>query len=368
LSDDEAKVALLRDAYDAFNQEGVRGFERLLAPEVELLERPRDAQHRRMDREAVLARLDEIGWSAWKVEPQEFLVFGDRVVVPVAETASNPDDGAPAERTRVHYWRMGAAGATRLEVHRKRADAINASVGYFALLERLHERLRPRTYVEIGVHMGRSLGRVRPGTVSVGIDPDPQIADATVEETAKVFRTTSDDFFREHDLRSELGGLPVDFAFIDGMHLFEYALRDFMNIERHCSPQSVVMFHDCYPRERAHAERQWQTVAWCGDVWKLIPCLREQRPDLNVHAIDVRPAGMGIITQVDPESSVLWDSYDEIEQRYLALDYDWVEEGQAERLARLEYDWALIEALLPPPFQERAGPDAAPLAADGKSR
>jgi hypothetical protein len=252
-------------------------------------------------------------------------------------------------------------------VHRKRADAINASVGYFALLERLHERLRPRTYVEIGVHMGRSLGRARPGTVSVGIDPDPQIADTTVEETAKVFRTTSDDFFREHDLRSELGGLPVDFAFIDGMHLFEYALRDFMNIERHCSPESVVMFHDCYPRERAHAEREWQTVAWCGDVWKLIPCLREQRPDLGVHAIDVRPAGMGIITHVDPESSVLWDSYDEIEERYLALDYDWVEEGQAERLARLEYDWALIEALLPPPFQERAGPGAAPLAADGKN-
>ena len=59
----------------------------------------------------------------------------------------------------------------------------------------------------------------------------------------------------------------MDFAFIDGMHLFEFALRDFMNLERHCTPQSVIMVHDCYPTEREHAEREPQTVAgaaMCG--------------------------------------------------------------------------------------------------------
>ena len=244
----------------------------------------------------------------------------------------NPPEGVDPERERAHYWKMGPAGAERLEVHRTRPNAVNAAVGYFALLERLHERLRPRTYVEIGVHLGRSLGRVPPGTKSIGIDPEPVIADPAVEEASKIFRVTSDDFFRDHDLRSELGGLPVDLAFIDGMHLFEFALRDFMNLERYCTARSVIMFHDCYPAKREHAEREWSdTVAWCGDVWKLIPCLREQRPDLNVAAIDVRPAGMGIITGLDPDSSVLSDSYDEIEARYRALDYDWVEAGKEER-------------------------------------
>jgi hypothetical protein len=249
---------------------------------------------------------------------------------------------------------MGADGAERLEVHVKRADAVNAAVGYFALLERIHERLRPRTYVEIGVHLGRSLGRVRPETRSVGIDPEPIISDPAIEQASKVFRTTSDDFFREHDLRAELGGLPVDLAFIDGMHLFEFVLRDFANLERHCTEQSVVLVHDCYPSKREHADREWKTVAWCGDVWKIIPCLREQRPALNVAAIDIRPAGMGVITNLDPESSVLHDSYDEIVARYMSLDYDWVEEAKAERLARIEHDWALIEALLPPAFEEPA--------------
>jgi hypothetical protein len=343
-----ANVTLLRDVYHSFNREGVRAFERALAPEVEFIARPQDMRHRRMARGDVLARMEELGWGAWRIEPEEFLEFGDRVVVPIRELDPDPPAGARADRSRAHYWKMGSGGADRLEVHRGPNKALNAAVGYLALLERLHERLRPRTYVEIGVYMGRSLGRVQPGTRSIGIDPDPSVEDPSVEEATKIFRVASDDFFREHDLQSELGGLPVDFAFIDGMHLFEFVLRDFMNLERYCNEHSVIVFHDCYPRERVHAERQPETAVWCGDVWKLIPCLREQRPDLNVAAIDVAPQGMGIVTGLDPNSSVLSDSYDEIEARYIALDYDWVEEAKPERLARMEHDWGLIEAMLPP--------------------
>jgi hypothetical protein len=362
LTDDKANVALLKDAYDSFGREGIGAFERILAPDVELLDRPRHVLHRRLERADVLARMAELGWGEWRIEPQDFVDFGDRVVVPIRELGPDPPEGVRGERLRAHYWKMGSEGADRLEIHGTRANAVNAAVGYFALLERLHERLRPRTYVEIGVHMGRSLGRVRPGTTSIGIDPNPRVEDPAVEEASRIFRVTSDRFFRRHDLRSELGGLPVDFAFIDGMHLFEFALRDFINLERNCSEQSVIMLHDCYPSERVHAERERQTVAWCGDVWKLIPCLREQRPDLNVAAIDVRPAGMGIITGLDPGSSVLSDSYDEIVERYLALDYDWVEEAKPERLARVDHDWALIEAMLPPPFEEAPAPLGEPAA------
>ena len=47
---------------------------------------------------------------------------------------------------------------------------------------------------------------------------------------------TSDDFFASHDLAQVLGGRPVDLAYIDGMHQFEFALRDFMNLERYVGP------------------------------------------------------------------------------------------------------------------------------------
>ena len=46
---------------------------------------------------------------------------------------------------------------------------------------------------------------------------------------------------------SELGGKTLDLAFIDGMHHFEFALRDFINVEKYCSADSIILIHDVYP-------------------------------------------------------------------------------------------------------------------------
>src|SRR5438034_3091673 len=102
---------------------------------------------------------------------------------------------------------------------------------YFQVLQRIHGHLRPRTYIEIGVEAGKSLRLVLPGTVALGVDPEPAVA-FPLPPNVRVFAETSDDFFARHDVRAELGGLPVDLALIDGMHHFEFALRDFMNLER----------------------------------------------------------------------------------------------------------------------------------------
>ena len=95
---------------------------------------------------------------------------------------------------------------------------------YFQVLARIMEAARPRSYVEIGVAAGDSLRLVKAPTVAIGIDPQPQLA-APLAPHQKVFVETSDAFFAGHDLRAELGGLPVDLALIDGMHHFEFALR-----------------------------------------------------------------------------------------------------------------------------------------------
>lgn len=356
MTDGKANVALLKGAYESFGTEGPRAFERVLAAEVEWLESPRMMVPVRYRRERMVARMEQLGWQDWRLEPLDFVDLGDRVVVPLREVHRDPPPHVRPERRRAHLWRFGAVGADRMEVHLRQANAVNAAVGYFALLERIFAHLRPRTYAEIGVHAGRSLGRVPAATRSIGIDPEPIVADPGVEKASKIFRLTSDDFFERHDLRDELGGLPLDMAFIDGMHLFEFALRDFINLERYSTPNSIILVHDVYPAKRVHAQRERETEAWSGDVWKLIPCLREQRPELRVAAIDIRPAGMGIITGLDPESTVLSDSYDEIEARYRALDFNSVEEDKAARLARIDHDWAVIEPLLPPPFDASPEP------------
>ena len=153
---------------------------------------------------------------------------------------------------------------------------------YFDLIRRLHVALRPRTYLEVGVHTGKSLELVGPETQIIGIDPTPAVR-TRINDNAQLFFETSDDFFATHDVAALLDGQPIDMAFIDGMHLFEYALRDFRNIERWAEPDSVVMVHDCYPLDAASSGRVRDSDTWTGDTWKLVPCLRAAAPRSRDH-------------------------------------------------------------------------------------
>jgi hypothetical protein len=100
---------------------------------------------------------------------------------------------------------------------------------YYELLERIHAFLNPQTYVEIGIRQGHSLRLAKSAAASVGIDPAPALEEKP-RRGAQVFSMTSDEFFAHHDLAEELGRRTVDLAFVDGMHLFEFALRDFDNL------------------------------------------------------------------------------------------------------------------------------------------
>jgi hypothetical protein len=108
-----------------------------------------------------------------------------------------------------------------------RWDAGYENPGYLGLVDRIHCKVRPRTYVEIGVRFGASLAIALPGTVRVGIDPEPEVR-FPVDPRSHIFALSSDGFFSQHNLADALGGLPLDLAFIDGMHNFEFALRDFI--------------------------------------------------------------------------------------------------------------------------------------------
>jgi hypothetical protein len=158
-------------------------------------------------------------------------------------------------------------------------------------------------------------------------------------------------------LRKELGGLSVDLAFVDGMHLFEYALRDFINLERACDRESVILVDDCCPSEAASASREAGTMLWSGDVWKLILCLRTFRPDLKVATVDLPPGGLGVVTGLNPASTVLSDRYEEICERYMPMGFD--EVSKAECLRPLAGNWNAIRGLLPSEAFRRA--DAAKL-------
>ncbi|HEX4619214.1 MAG TPA: class I SAM-dependent methyltransferase [Steroidobacteraceae bacterium] len=216
---------------------------------------------------------------------------------------------------------------------------------YFRVLARIHRHLRPRTYLEIGVSRGDSLGCVLPETQVLGIDPAPNLT-RPAPANVRIYRETSDNFFARYSPRAELGGAPLELAFIDGMHHFEYALRDFLNIERSCSRASVILLHDCYPLDERTARREQVTGFWSGDIWRLMLLLRAERPDLVVRTIATPPTGLGIVLNPDPGSRVLGNRLDGLIAEYLAKDFSVLAAAKADALGLLENRWPAIRALL----------------------
>jgi hypothetical protein len=217
---------------------------------------------------------------------------------------------------------------------------------YFDVLARIVSHLAPITYVEIGVCRGESLRLAKSASVIIGIDPEPKI-DWALEPHMKVFASTSDAFFAARDLGVELGGRNVDLAFIDGMHQFEFAMRDFANVERHCRSDSVILVHDCYPLDEESAGREPRQSSWSGDIWRLIVLLKKYRPDLRIHTIGTAPTGLAIIQNLDPASTFLLDNQDRLYQEFLALDYSYLDDDKPIKLNLYPNEWAVIEKLFP---------------------
>lgn len=224
---------------------------------------------------------------------------------------------------------------------------------YLRLLDQIHQHVLPRTYLEIGTARGHSLSLALPGTSCIGIDPKPEIQFA-VPRHSKIYAMTSDDFFEKVDLQEALLHIPLDLAFIDGMHRFEVALRDFMNLESLATSDTTILVHDCLPPNEVAASRKWSLPLWTGDVWKTIAALREWRPDLSVAVADTPPSGLAIIRNLDPASTVLRDHYDELCERYVPLSYDYFEQSdKTELLGVIPGDFDHVRALLPrSPFRD----------------
>lgn len=171
-------------------------------------------------------------------------------------------------------------------------------------------------YLEIGCRRGRSLS-LSQARASVAVDPDFNIVFPFTSPT-RIFKTTSDDFFRD-DAANALNS-HIDLAFIDGMHLSEFALRDFMNVEKHSHPGGWILFDDVLPSDISFASRTRNTKEWTGDIYKLIDVLRSHRPDLQVEVFDVAQKGIMLVRGLDPTNRALDAAYPQIEAELTRVD------------------------------------------------
>jgi hypothetical protein len=188
----------------------------------------------------------------------------------------------------------------------------------YDVLEWLHEKLQPVLYLEIGVDQGLSLARAK--GQAIGVDPRPQLdLKVSLPATSQILPLSSDAYFRTIK-GSALVPAP-GLVFIDGMHLFEFALRDFMNVERHSAPGTLVVIDDIYPCHPVQAVRRRKSGAWAGDIWKLHSVLRELRPDLTLIALNSYTTGLLLIAGLDPDSKVLHERYEDQVRRYKPIEH-----------------------------------------------
>ncbi len=212
-------------------------------------------------------------------------------------------------------------------------------IRYRTFLSRAVEAIGAKTYFEIGTANGGSLAEI--DVFSVAVDPLFKIANGTDiigrKPACLLFQTTSDEFFETYRL-SNLLPPPgrLDFAFLDGMHHFEFLLRDFYNTEANAHPGTVVVLHDCIPVNPHSTFRQGkdrrrpldvstrrqvpERGGWAGDVWKVVEVLRAYRPDLDIRFFDAIPTGLVVIRNLDPTNTVLKAAYEEAVARFMDAD------------------------------------------------
>jgi hypothetical protein len=198
---------------------------------------------------------------------------------------------------------------------------------YYRVLKWVHDFLKPANYVEIGVNRGVSLDQARRETpLIIGIDPTPNMLPVIAKKphvaNAQIYELTSDEFFERHDLTELLGG-PVVLAFIDGLHLFEQVLRDFVNLEKYSDGRTVILLHDCLPFSAETATRERTTDFYSGDVWKAPLALRRHRPELKMVTVRTAPTGLCLVTGLDSSNRQFEEELPEIERTYRDLDFDY---------------------------------------------
>lgn len=147
---------------------------------------------------------------------------------------------------------------------------------YFPWIEqrvnKLHEALNLKTYLEIGLGTGDTYNRVNiPYKVGVDIRMTPEVIGHE--------HMSSDEYFK----KNWDNPIKFDIIFIDGCHRVEYVYRDFINSIRFSHEKTIWIIDDTVPRDAFSAMRDPEEAValrkritgsdnpgWHGDTYKLV--------------------------------------------------------------------------------------------------
>ena len=184
------------------------------------------------------------------------------------------------------------------------------------IIQKLLKARKGKTYLEIGVSTGRVFFSIL-STSKYAVDPlfkfsRWKVFRRTIKNPTNIFNkyytSTSDDFFSKQapEIFSQKR---INVCLVDGMHEYDFALRDIENALKYLEDDGVIIVHDCNPvtEKMGSTFEEWKGRGydgeWNGDVWKAILHLRCTRNDVHVFVLDC-DYGLGIITKGKPENNL----------------------------------------------------------------
>lgn len=189
----------------------------------------------------------------------------------------------------------------------------------------LGNKLGARCYLEIGVNYGHTFRDVDI-EYKTGVDPKFRF-DFNVMQSDKtrLLELTSDQFFLITPRTCK-----SDIIFIDGLHVFEQALRDFTNSLVFSHDNTVWIIDDVIPNDIYSSIRSYDEtlklralvgnddLSWHGDVYKVVHFIHDFFPSLNYRTINTHGNYQTIVWKESrSEFAPIYNSLEEISR----LDY-----------------------------------------------
>ena len=158
----------------------------------------------------------------------------------------------------------------------------------------LSRNAQPKSYLEIGIADGLFFRSIQ-AEHKFGVDPiapHEKTKALHLKNELMYFEMTSDDFFKNHD--QHLKDHPPDVIFVDGLHVYEQALRDIENSLIYLNEGGIITIDDCNPLSAEMGDPIRTVPTWTGDVWKAILHLRSTRSDIEVFVLNFG-TGLGVL-------------------------------------------------------------------------
>lgn len=179
------------------------------------------------------------------------------------------------------------------------------------LIQHLINFNRYKSYLEVGVKNRRTFDNIT-CEQKVGIDP-VLIISSEKEKGIDMFKQDSDTFFKENKNT-------FDIVLVDGLHLYEQAMKDVINSWNCLNLNGAIVIHDCLPKTAVMCSRKRVTREWTGDVWKVIVWFRKGYAKIPCSVINI-DYGCGVIIKTTDKKLTIPVG----KAIYEKLDFDWLQ-------------------------------------------